>query len=83
MYEHLRHREKYMESVDEFTATTKHGERVNVYQLLNYTAHGYNPETPSAFRSEETDNRLTRLVAYYLAHARVNREALLERKDMQ
>jgi len=52
-----------------------------VYQLLDYFADGLNFETPSAFCFEEEDNKLTRLVAYYLAHALVNREALLERKD--
>ena len=81
VYDHLRDREKYMESFDEFTATTKHGKQVKVYHLLAYTAHGYNLETPSAFRGEEQSSKLPRLVAYYLAHAMVNREAMLERKD--
>ena len=79
--EHLQHREKYMDSFEEFTATTKHGTRINVYQLLDYTAHGLNVETPRAFHVEEEDNELTRFVAYYLAHAMSNREALLEHKD--
>lgn len=80
VYDHLRHREKYMESFDEFVATTKHGERVNVYQLLDYTAHGFNSETPSAFHKDGTNKELTKLVAYYLAHAIVNRNVFLEHR---
>jgi len=81
VYDHLRDREKYMESFQEFTTTTKHGKKVNVYHLLAYTAHGYNLETPSAFRGEEKSSKLPRLVAYYLAHAMVNRDTMLERKE--
>jgi Adenylate and Guanylate cyclase catalytic domain len=81
VYDHLQHHERYMELFEDFTTTTKHGERVNVYQLVDGMIHGLNCETPSAFRVEETDSRLTRLVAYYLAHAMVHREILLEYKD--
>lgn len=80
VYETLKQREKYMNLLQGYRATTKHGESVDVYQLLMDGNEGVNVETPSAFQSKETERKLPTLVAHYLAHAAVHRDIFLKKK---
>lgn len=80
VYETLKQREKYMNLLEGYRAKTKHGESVNVYQLLMYGNDGVNVEPPSAFQSGEPERKLPILVAHYLAHSASYRDVLLKKK---
>jgi hypothetical protein len=81
VYETLRQRERYMSAFKQHRATLKHGERVNVYQLTMQERPGLSTDTPTAFQKrDETPKKLTKQVAYHLAHAIVNRQTLREHK---
>lgn len=81
VYETLQQREKYMNLFEGYEAKTKHGESVNVYQLLLYGRDSLNTDTPSAFEVEVSERKLPKLVAHYFAHATSNRSDLLSKKD--
>lgn len=80
VYETLQQREKYMNLFEGYEAKTKHGESVNVYQLLLYGRDSLNTDTPSAFEVEVSERKLPELVAHYFAHAISNRSDLLSKR---
>lgn len=81
VYETLRQRERYMTSFQAFTARGKHGITFSVYQFLAKDLPGLNVNVPTAFViAKREPEKLTKLAAYYLAHAIVNSEFLRSRK---
>jgi class 3 adenylate cyclase len=82
VYETLNKREHYMRKFREYQTTDKHGEKISVYQFCPDGVPGLNTDTPSAFADRKlTRPKLTRDVAYYIAHAAQHREFLLSRKE--
>lgn len=76
VYETLRHREKYMNVFKSFNVTVKHGVRLRVHQLIGRST-GLDFSMPSQFEvQEDTEPRLSKLAAYYFAHAVLNKEFL-------
>jgi len=74
VYETLRYREKYMDAFETFDARAKHGIKLRVYQLVR-PHPGLDISVPTQFRVEEmAEPRLSKLAAYYFAHAIKNRE---------
>lgn len=81
VYDVLRQREKYFTSFRVFSATGKHGIQFAVYQFLSKDSLGLNVDVPSAFAVKKIElAKLTKLAAYYMAHAQKNRDFLLSRK---
>lgn len=81
VYETLRQREAYMSSFRAFTATGKHGVTFPMYQYLSKNAPGLSVSTPSVFIAKRREpEKLTKLAAYYIAHAITNREFLMSRR---
>lgn len=82
VYEILRQREKYLSSFRGYNATGKHGVKFSVYQFLSKNTRGLNVAVPSAFAVHKAEPlKLTKLVAYFIAHAERNREFLLSRRS--
>jgi len=82
VYETLIQRERYMKNFRQFETTDKHGEQISVYQYLSDNQPTLNVEIPSAFAEKKVIKpKLTKTVAYYMAHAYRNREYLLSRKE--
>jgi class 3 adenylate cyclase len=83
VHETLRHRDKYMNSFQPFTAKGKHDQIFNVYQYINPENMGLNNEKPSIFTPPTPPQlvppRLPRQVAYYLAHAIANRDFFISK----
>ncbi|MGA9644941.1 MAG: adenylate/guanylate cyclase domain-containing protein, partial [Candidatus Korobacteraceae bacterium] len=79
VYETLRHHEKYMRSFHNYPFPAKHGVLVPVHQFI--ADHSYlNVEIPSVFRVEaKSEEKLTKLAAYYVAHAVRNRASILKK----
>ncbi|MDP9315378.1 MAG: hypothetical protein M3R24_31700 [Chloroflexota bacterium] len=78
VYDTLRYREKYMRAFRGFTATVKHGVRLNVYQLIDTGNAHVNVDVPKAFQQPiKTNKKLHHLLAYYMAHAIRNRPFFL------
>ncbi len=72
VYERLRAREKYMQCFRPFHAVVKHGDSINLYQLIDAAAEGLNNDPPTAFAPKpitQEDVKLTKLAAYYFAFA--------------
>jgi class 3 adenylate cyclase len=81
VYETLRQRERYLESFRHYAATGKHGLTFPVYQFVSPISPGLDVAPPSSFARKATDVvKLTKLAAYYIAHAAKNRQFLLSRK---
>jgi class 3 adenylate cyclase len=77
VYESIRHRELYMNRFRAYSAMTKHDQLLSVYQFIDPGREGLNSDEPLALRSEEMhEPALTRLTAYYLAHALRNEKIL-------
>jgi hypothetical protein len=72
VFDELQPREKYMGKFRRYTAKIKHGQRIEVHQFISQGHRGLNTNVPAEF-----DPALTELVAYYFAHAIVNRDAIL------
>ena len=69
-HETLCGREKYMKSFRQYTAKGKHGIAFPVYQYIEQRKKYLNLEVPKNFTQvKKVEPKLTRLVAYYLAHA--------------
>lgn len=82
VYETLRQRERYMSSFREFTTTIKHGLRLTAYQYLEYGRPGLDVSVPAAFAPKIPELQpLSRVVAFYLAHAITHRDFLLQHSD--
>ncbi len=81
VYDTLHVREKYMGTFETHSATTKHGESITVHQLAK-EERGLNREIPRTFQQiKKKEPRLTKEVAYYLAHALRNRAVMVENRD--
>jgi class 3 adenylate cyclase len=82
VYETLRHREHYMSTWRSFTARGKHGVEFSVYQFVSKNVRGLSDAVPSVFVAPRRQpEKLSRCVAYYLAHAIANRKFLLSRRS--
>jgi len=82
VFETLRQREKYMNSFKGFLGTVKHNLQIPVYQLVAQNQMGLNIDVPSALQTPaKAPAKLTRLSAYYFAHAIKNRQFFLSKKD--
>jgi class 3 adenylate cyclase len=78
VHETLAQREKYMNNFRPYTIQIKHGQYLSAYQYVNDKVFGLNSEIPEAFVSKSTaDPPLTRIAAYYIAHAFQNRDYLV------
>jgi hypothetical protein len=83
VYAILRHREKYINGFQAFTAKGKHGHIFNVYQYIKPEHVGLNIEKPSIFIPRQSAPlRLSPKVAYYLGHAILNREFFLSKVNI-
>lgn len=82
VYETLFPREKYMKSFRGFVGAVKHGKSVPVYQFLSNDSPGLNVNVPATFKAKEVaaPPTLTKLAAYYIAHAEQNRQFLVSEK---
>lgn len=70
VYETLKEREKYMNTLRPYSISVKHGITLQVSQLVKGGHPGLNVEIPSQFvKKEEQEPKLTTFVAYYIAHA--------------
>ena len=70
VYEILKNREKYMKLFRHYAAKGKHGDIFSVYQLVDDTIDSLNTDIPAVFQVKKpAPKKLTRLQAYYLAHA--------------
>ncbi len=65
-------RERYMSSFRHLTTKDKHGYQIDAYQYTSNDKPGLNTEVPYVFRKEVP--KLTKIAAYYFAHAIKNRE---------
>lgn len=82
VYDTLVNRERYMRSFRPFIAKIKHGEQLTVYQFVQNGFPGVSTDTPSRFvRVSPKEEPLTRLAAYYLAHALSNRDLFFQVKE--
>jgi hypothetical protein len=77
VFETLVQREKYLKAFRSYSATIKHGAVLTVHQFVETDRPGLNVEVPSQFReAPEEMLPLTKLAAYYIAHAIANAEFL-------
>ena len=77
VYDLLKQRERYMNCFKSYAGFVKHGSRVLVHQFVEKGHKGVDISTPSAFIPKPEDKTLPRQVAYYFAHAIINRDYLL------
>ncbi len=68
-YQTLCERENYLDLFRSYSALTKHGDSFKVYQFISEDCNGLNIDEPSAFKPKQGDPKLTRIVAYSIAHA--------------
>lgn len=80
VYDTLRYREKYMSAFRGYEAEVKHHVRIKVYQFIAEGHIGLNINTPEAFL-QVSEAKLTKLVAYYFAHAIKNRSFFISKLD--
>lgn len=77
-YDILKTREKYIGQFRGYQTRSKHGQIFNVYQYIKQDIKGLNTKPPSAFaKVQPVEQRLTKVVAYYLAHSLANHKFLL------
>lgn len=80
VYERLRHRERYMNTFRGYSATAKHNLTIPVFQFITDDP-AVNQDVPSTFAPKVVpEERLPLAVAYYIAHALINRPTLLKHK---
>jgi class 3 adenylate cyclase len=72
-YDNLRYREKYSKSFRSYHATAKHNVPLELYQYIGGNVAALNRDGPSHFATIETTRKLSKYVAYYIAHAIKNR----------
>ncbi|MFZ2644411.1 MAG: adenylate/guanylate cyclase domain-containing protein [Verrucomicrobiia bacterium] len=81
VHDTLCQRKKYATAFREYQAIAKHGVKFTAYQYIEPNLLGLNAATPSAFETKKSSPaKLTRIVAYYIAHGIRNREFLVSRK---
>jgi len=82
VYETLRHREQYMNSFRTYNALAKHNIWLPVFQYIGEDHVGLSKDEPSVFvKTDQRNDRLTKHVAFYFAHAIRNREFLMQQID--
>lgn len=82
VHENLRERRDYRGWFRSYRATTKHGERVPVYQFVKDGQPGLNLDIPGDFKKVVKQRpKLPEWVAYYLAHAIRNRPVLVANRE--
>lgn len=85
VHENLRDRRGYRGWFRGYSAKTKHGQSVPVYQFVKEGVTGLNLDEPLALREpepvEKKEPKLDKLVAYYLAHAIRNHSVLVEKRN--
>jgi class 3 adenylate cyclase len=82
VYEILSGREKYMSNLKRHEGYDKHGNKFPVYQYVAQNNVGLNIEVPSVFKPRQSqEKKLSKLVAYYIAHAIENRDFLFSRRE--
>jgi class 3 adenylate cyclase len=76
-------RERYMKSFRRFDATAKHGVQLVLFQYRDPELTALNSNTPTVFvpPKKVEQLKLSKLAAYYIAHASVNRDFLFSRSD--
>jgi class 3 adenylate cyclase len=81
VYDTLRQRKKYSNAFgNEFTKAIKHDVVLEVYQLVRANIAGLDGNPPSSLVAVPTpETKLTRLSAYYLAHAIKNEEFIVKK----
>jgi class 3 adenylate cyclase len=82
VYETLIQREQYMQKFREFSTRDKHGEVISIYQFYASEHIGLNVDMPSVFAEKRLSKpKMTRFLAYYIAHAALEQQFLLSRKE--
>jgi hypothetical protein len=80
VFNELRHREKYMHSLRSLGITQVKHTHIQVYQLVGDTYEGLNNDYPKALKpKQEVKPQLTKIAAYYFAHAIMQRTFLTEK----
>jgi class 3 adenylate cyclase len=82
VFETLIQREKYLNSFRSYTARIKHQIDLPVHQYVTAGRRGLSTDVPSQFRVDVLPKgrpNLTKLAAYYLAHAIANRQFLTKK----
>jgi len=80
VFETLVYREKYLHAFRAYTAPIKHGAQLAVHQYVAGNHEGLNVNIPSQFLSIVTpEKELTKLAAYYFAHA-MNKRGFIKQK---
>ncbi|HEX3092278.1 MAG TPA: adenylate/guanylate cyclase domain-containing protein [Candidatus Angelobacter sp.] len=70
VYETLREREKYMKQFRSYSVRVKHGTELDVHQFVEPGHEGLDITIPSQFIDQQVEEpSLTRMAAYYMAHA--------------
>lgn len=81
VYESLHHHKDYLHAFsNEFSMKVKHGLVLKMHQFVQKGITGLNVDTPSSFVSKaEPEPKLTKLAAYYFAHAIKNEKFILNK----
>lgn len=83
VYETLRYRQKYLNSFREFSANVKHGQKLNVFQYIASDQPSLNTNIPYTFEeNKKVEPKLSRIAAYYFAHAIINKNSFLKLQGM-
>ena len=72
VFDELQPRERYMDKFRRYMAKIKHGQRIEVHQFIGQGHSGLNTEVPTEF-----DPALSKIEAYYFAHAMRNKDAIV------
>jgi len=81
VYDTLHQRKEYFGAFSSrFTKTVKHGVVLEVYQLIRANIAGFNVDPPSSLATPpKPEPKLTKLTAYYFAHAIKNERFILNK----
>ncbi|MHB8069156.1 MAG: nucleotidyl cyclase domain-containing protein [Desulfobaccales bacterium] len=77
VYGTLRHREHYINAFRQYKAIGKHGYLFNVFQYIHPGHTGLNTEVPAFAPKLPVEPKLSRILAYYMVHAIINREIFI------
>lgn len=81
VFDTLSKRERYFSKFRTYDAKDKHGSKFSVYQYLDENAPGLSNDAPSLLVPKAMPRpKLTKLAAFYIAHAKANEEFLLAHK---
>ena len=77
VYDILKDREKYMVSFRSYEATIKHNIKIPIHQYIEKNIIGLNTNEPKNFSAKSVTYSLSKLSAYYFAHAIKNKDILI------